>query len=601
MALPQSLWFMCVWVIYISSVTAQNFGVPSAWRKPTINLSLQDRLSLVDGLLGTVNKSFNSLTGQFNGLDIPQSANMISALAIGDQISNSTVSKEFVLESLNATFGIAPTIVTLRPDVHLNSDVVSWGLAAMDSYRAYGDFQSLQYAKSIWMDVSEYMVTPEAASAGKLSTKNATFSSTCGSRGQNISTAGAVFYYASNANDTTVNGATVAGFMALSAHLYEETSDTKYLAAAELTANFVTTLLYDGNVILDKIVLQSCSFEGVLLTFNSGLVIDGLSVLQGTNSSWAPFVSNLVSTAVTYPYWTNTSDGIIIEGPATPADANVYTSTIALKGIFIRSLYEAYSRMQNDSAQATFIRSFISLNALLDLASAPEGHQYSPRWEGPRPTQILPWGQLAALDVLTAAVGLGNAVAVSNSTGGDTSTLGASPTTAPSSQNDLPGRPHGLSGGAIGGIVAGIVVLMLIILAAGAFFVKTRKRNQHNQLSAMETAARPYSALGDPNFTTTVIRQPMMGIKGQHIVPSLQPSSQSNWQLPDPPSRSIPDSVVVHPTAASWDGNNGSSVDRPSMVELTVLRSLVERINRVLAPQPTTEWVENEQPPRYES
>lgn len=74
----------------------------------------------------------------------------------------------------------------------------------------------------------------------------------------------------------------------LSAHLYEETSDTKYLAAAELTANFVTTLLYDGNVILDKIVLQSCSFEGVLLTFNSGLVIDGLSVLQGTNSSWAP-------------------------------------------------------------------------------------------------------------------------------------------------------------------------------------------------------------------------------------------------------------------------------------------------------------------------
>ncbi len=97
--------------------------------------------------------------------------------------------------------------------MHLNSDAVcvflklsfdhllifnilssSWGLAAMNSYRAYGDSQSLQYAESIWMDLSGYMVTPEAASAGKLSTKNATFSSTCGSRGQNISTAGAVFY-----------------------------------------------------------------------------------------------------------------------------------------------------------------------------------------------------------------------------------------------------------------------------------------------------------------------------------------------------------------------------------------------------------------------
>lgn len=122
-------------------------------------------------------------------------------------------------------------------------------------------------------------------------------------------------------------------------------------------------------------------------------------------------------------------------GPADAADATKDSFTIAIKGIFIRSLYEAYSRIANGSAQATFIRSFITtqacctahssdtplpldqhvlttggrqLNALVDLASSPQGNQYSPQWEGPGPTKVLPWGQPAALDVLNAAVGFGD-------------------------------------------------------------------------------------------------------------------------------------------------------------------------------------------------
>lgn len=98
-------------------------------------------------------------------------------------------------------------------------------------------------------------------------------------------------------------------------------------------------------------------------------------------------------------------------------------------GIFIRSLYQAYTRIEHDSPEAALLRSYINvqvigsiihsmsyklkqdhyqLNALLDLATTPGTNQYSPRWEGPPPSSLLPQGQLAATDVLYSALGLIN-------------------------------------------------------------------------------------------------------------------------------------------------------------------------------------------------
>ncbi|KAI0779151.1 hypothetical protein BC629DRAFT_1594525 [Irpex lacteus] len=218
-----------VFTIPLQLVLAQNFAVPSTWRKPTMTLSLQERLSLVDGLVNTVNQTYNKLTGLFNGLDIPQSANMLCALAVGDRINNSTINRAFVLQNLNTTFGLAPTIVTLRGSTHQTSDAAIWGLAAINAYRAYKDPQSLQFAESTWDYMSQYLVTADDAISGTLPTKNATFPSTC----HGASVAGAVFYSASDPNDTAVVGETVAAFMALSAHLYEQTSDNQYLTAAQ--------------------------------------------------------------------------------------------------------------------------------------------------------------------------------------------------------------------------------------------------------------------------------------------------------------------------------------------------------------------------------
>lgn len=74
----------------------------------------------------------------------------------------------------------------------------------------------------------------------------------------------------------------------LSAHLYEQTFDEEYLSAAVLSATFISDQLYNGVVILDTIDLGTCTRSMLLKTYNSGLTIDGLSVLAGLNRSYIP-------------------------------------------------------------------------------------------------------------------------------------------------------------------------------------------------------------------------------------------------------------------------------------------------------------------------
>lgn len=47
-------------------------------------------------------------------------------------------------------------------------------------------------------------------------------------------------------------------------------------------------------------------------------------------------------------------------------------------------------------------------NALLELASN-DSYNFSSSWPGPPPTHLLPWGQVAALDVLNAGIGIAQA------------------------------------------------------------------------------------------------------------------------------------------------------------------------------------------------
>ena len=144
---------------------------------------------------------------------------------------------------------------------------------------------------------------------------------------------------------------------------------------------------------------------------------------------------NVLSAAVKNTAWQG-ANGIITEGASTSAD----NDGVGFKGIdfaywlpleiihvfaaiFIRGLLQTFRKTTNTSAK-TLIRAYTDVqvfsrhlvcssslftfswqyNALLDLAS--NGSSYSASWTGPAPSAFTAWGQLAALDVLTAAVGV---------------------------------------------------------------------------------------------------------------------------------------------------------------------------------------------------
>lgn len=84
----------------------------------------------------------------------------------------------------------------------------------------------------------------------------------------------------------------------LSARLFEATGNTTYQLAAQLSAWFIQSHLYDGTVIIDTFDLSNCTANLAQETYNSGLVIEGLSVyVNQTNNAtmrslWVHIPSN---------------------------------------------------------------------------------------------------------------------------------------------------------------------------------------------------------------------------------------------------------------------------------------------------------------------
>ena len=102
----------------------------------------------------------------------------------------------------------------------------------------------------------------------------------------------------------------------------------------------------------------------------------------------------------------------------------------------------------------------------MNFARSPNSDRYSPNWLGPAVDQLLPWGQLAALDVLTSSIGL-----------------------------DITLPPAGISAkkshhkaAIIGGTVGGII--FLVIAALLVFFIIRHRRKTLTQKSNSNLGSR---------------------------------------------------------------------------------------------------------------
>jgi len=119
------------------------------------------------------------------------------------------------------------------------------------------------------------------------------------------------------------------------------------------------------------------------------------------DSQWSDLALNITNAAVKSSVWEG-SHGIITEGSKTKTNSD----GVGFKAAFLRGIHEVYNRSSNNDLK-TLIRSYLDVqyNAILELAAS--GSSYSVNWHGP-PQAFTTWGQLAALDVLTAAIDTNN-------------------------------------------------------------------------------------------------------------------------------------------------------------------------------------------------
>ncbi|KAK7682555.1 hypothetical protein QCA50_014355 [Cerrena zonata] len=357
----------------------------------------------------------------------------------------------------------------------------------------------------------------------------------------------------------------------LSSRLFEVTQNATYRDAAQLASDFIQFHLYNGKTILDTINLSNCTSNLAEETYNPGLYIGGLSVLvnQTQNATMGNFLNNLISNSIKNPTWTG-PDGVITEGPTTDIEANYDGS--AFKGIFIRELYEAWSRTSKDSDVAKLIQSYVMVqfNALLELAKAPDNDYFSPLWHGPADPKLIPQGQLSALDVFNAAAGMANVEA------------------QPSEPTPTPPVHKQSKAGVIAGSVIGVAAFIAIVALLVVYLVRRRWRSRYGTPDSDEA-----------QVWTTVSASPHTPEIG--VTPFSQLSPASNAGIPeklrndmdfghDPttPTSQIAGSSAVPVSVPRQSTLPESSVNPPSTANAgsDTIPELVQRLNVAIAQLP---------------
>ncbi|TFK51956.1 endo-1,6-alpha-mannosidase [Heliocybe sulcata] len=371
---------------------AQDLSVPSGWREPTNSRSYSDRVSIAQNAINEMTGQLNSATAQFNGLGWWQSGNVWSVMANQDHFTQTTTNQAAVVNGLNTGWS-----------EFANYDQYQWwATAAYYGYRAYGDSNLLQHAIDTWNHVSGYQVTAAQASGGSTPVKGFSIEGTC----NGATMAGGVFWRPTS-DDQGINSITTGLFMTLGAYLAEATGNTNYRDAATAAATWIRAHnLNADDIVLDTVNAHDCSTSpsNWLFTYNSGKYVEGLSVLADVtgDDTWRTLMVDVVAAAAHTTAWQG-SNGVITEGVSTDSD----NGSVGFKAVLVRGLHEVYTRSESNTDLRTLVKSYIDVqyNALLELAA--NGNTYSSSWAGPSQS-FTSWGQLAALDPLTAAIDANN-------------------------------------------------------------------------------------------------------------------------------------------------------------------------------------------------
>ncbi|KAJ7277176.1 hypothetical protein C8J57DRAFT_1308700 [Mycena rebaudengoi] len=317
---------------------------------------------------------------------------------------------------------------------------LSYGRAAAKAYSAYGTQNFLDYAIKSWWFGRQYTLSQDNISSGKTDVKDFQLTKLC----QGLTMAGGTFW-SIDPDQPNMIGLATGNFLVLSALLAEATRDPMFLQAAEESAQFIHAHLYNiANVVQDSISADesaSCAISSTVAPYNSGLMIEGLSILSSIakNASTQKLLADIITSSIPLMAWQD-SNGILRDGG---------------EQFLVSGLGVAYARNVTEPALREDIKAYLAVqfNAVLDLASANGSNIYAGSWKGPPSLTLGGTNQTNALEPLL------NAIRLQNDTSSTSPDSPSGPVAARRSKLPL---ILGVIGGAVALLVLGITIIWLI-------------------------------------------------------------------------------------------------------------------------------------------
>ncbi|KAI0314756.1 hypothetical protein OF83DRAFT_1085431 [Amylostereum chailletii] len=447
-------------LFFFLRVFAQDLSVPQDWNSTALSYNeLVALTSSAADILANI-----SIPGT-SAFDDNLTADMVAVLATND-LYHKNKAHQTAVENLVQTFPLE------SHPLYFDNVAIFWGLACYYAYRAYADVFFLNTAIQIWNQTFPYWISEAEATAGTTPARNVSIAPgpQCTPVSASTVAAGAVLTnFGNTTTDTSADAPAVGAFMVLSAYLYEERKDSKYLNAATLSATFINNTLYQSGVVVNGYNLVTCVADKSLIESHySGFFVEGLAVIANVtgDETWFELLNTVVASTVKTTQWTR-ADGVITEG------------------IFIRGLHEARVRSDRNSAMALLIDSYtnVQINAILAVANK-DRPLYSSNWAVVKTSATATYGgTIAALDVFNSALDAVDPLTITTtSASGPTETVSTTVSPTISSSNHHSSPPVGaIAGGAVGGVVGAMIICLLVLFCV---------RHQHRRRGIPEPMGR---------------------------------------------------------------------------------------------------------------
>ncbi|KAJ6457598.1 hypothetical protein C8R45DRAFT_1110370 [Mycena sanguinolenta] len=443
---------MALLVVLVHALAVASQVASPSWNS-TLTTPSAERVTLAGAALDVAADRLNP-DGLFDAEAFGIAGYLYSQMADFD-IATDQTKYESILEK---SFQLVDTPGTNFSNTYVRHYGLSFGHAAAKAYTAYNNSVFLQYAVQSWWFGRGRTISESDIAAGKIAGKNFTITTTC----ENATMVGGTYWL----GEPSVAGVSTGYFLVLSALLAEATSDPLYLQAANQSADFIRSHLYNAVGIVQQFMSTLANSTGCQVANNdidptdSGLMIEGLSILHTitNDSSTQNLLSDLVMAVIPNTAWQGENGIVDDQGtiPGKSGDMNL-----------LQGLGAVYTRNSVNTTLRQYVGDYIAVqfNAVTNLATSADTNIYGGSWTGPPGDIFSGTNQTIALGALISAIGLETAPSSSTTPAPAAST---SPTATPG--------PRSRHLGAILGGTFGALAFVATLAIAGRFMHRQRSR-----------------------------------------------------------------------------------------------------------------------------